>query len=375
MLKLPGNLTAETFLAGYWQRQPLFMRAAVARLRPSITRNELAWLATLEDVESRIVFTDRHRATLRYRAETGPFEPDYLAALPQRDWTLLVHDVEKHLPALRRLFALIPFVPDWRCDDLMISFAAPGGSVGPHQDNYDVFLCQGIGIRDWHVTTARLAPDPAASRDLALLEAFDGTLFSARAGDVLYLPPGVAHWGTARRACLTYSLGMRAPQLADLADGLAGTAPGSSFYRDPDLQCDEARPGWISDRAIARAAQQLADAGARSDDVATMLGQSVTATKPWLTPDAVEPGDARQALAALQHGTVFNLHGMARIAFDRRHAFVNGRVLPLPPGGDELVARLCAERRLRGPLADGERHAELVTSMVAAGAFDLSGIF
>ena len=197
MLKLPGKLDAEQFLAGYWQKHHLFIPQAMQKLRPSVTRNELAWLATLDDVESRLVFTEGGRRKRRYRVETGPFDATRLAALPARDWTLLVHDVEKHIPTMRKLFGLVPFIPDWRIDDLMVSFAAPGGGVGPHRDNYDVFLCQGIGIREWCVSEADVANDRDASDDLALTHEFDGERHAAREGDVLYLPPGVVHWGTA----------------------------------------------------------------------------------------------------------------------------------------------------------------------------------
>mgnify|MGYP001547649668 FL=1 len=180
------------------------MPQAIKSMRPSITRNELAWLATLDDVESRIVTTIRENERTRYYVESGPFEAAFLGALPGRDWTLLVHDVEKHLPAMRRLFRQVPFVPDWRIDDLMISFAAPGGGVGPHRDNYDVFLCQGIGVREWRVSTDNIAEDAAASDQLVLLREFAGdACHTAQTGDVLYLPPGVAHWGIAQRACMS----------------------------------------------------------------------------------------------------------------------------------------------------------------------------
>ncbi|MDH3621374.1 MAG: cupin domain-containing protein, partial [Gammaproteobacteria bacterium] len=161
MLELPRGLTAKTFLSHHWQKEPLFMPQAIAALRPAVSRNELAWLATLEDVESRIVFTDRDQR--RYRVKSGPFDTAFLQALPKRDWSLLVHDVDKHLPAMRKLFEQVSFVPDWRIDDLMISFSAPGGGVGPHRDNYDVFLCQGIGIREWRFTTKSVAENSAAS--------------------------------------------------------------------------------------------------------------------------------------------------------------------------------------------------------------------
>ena len=107
MLKLPAGLDAGSFLARHWQQEPLFIRGATERLRPAISRNELAWLATLDDVESRLVFTEHVHDRLFYRAEPGPFDPEYLASLPPRNWTLLVHDVEKHLPALRKLLELV----------------------------------------------------------------------------------------------------------------------------------------------------------------------------------------------------------------------------------------------------------------------------
>jgi 50S ribosomal protein L16 3-hydroxylase len=122
--------------------------------------------------------------------------------LPKSDWSLLVHDVDKHLPAMRKLFEQVPFIPDWRIDDLMISFAAPGGGVGPHRDNYDVFLCQGIGIREWRFSTTSVAVNSAASDDLVLLQEFEGDeCHATREGDVLYLPPGVERASPTPSAC------------------------------------------------------------------------------------------------------------------------------------------------------------------------------
>ena len=320
MLTLPVGLSAEQFLARYWQKAPLFVSQAAVPMRPSISRNELAWLATLEDVESRIVFTDRRGSHTRYRVETGPFDASFLSALPIRDWTLLVHDVEKHLPALRRLFSLVPFIPDWRIDDLMVSFAAPGGGVGPHRDNYDVFLCQGIGVREWRITRDDVALDADASDELVLTTEFAGDeCVSARKGDVLYLPPGVAHWGTALRACITYSIGMRAPE----------------DYADADLELAEVQPGYISTAAHARA-------GARSDD----LGEIVTETKEWLRPVPPEEDEIRSVLASPGALSKLGLHGMARLAYDDGRVYLNGNSRKLD--GDErfVIAALCRHRRL-----------------------------
>ena len=371
MLRLPGSLTAEQFLARYWQKKPLLIPQAVARLRPAVTRNELAWLATLDDVESRIVFTERSRERVSYRAEAGPFDEEFLAALPPRDWTLLVHDVEKHLPTMRRLFELVPFIPDWRIDDLMVSFAAPGGGVGPHRDNYDVFLCQGIGIREWHVTSNDVQGDPLASGDLSLTRPFRGELsHQCSNGDVLYLPPGVAHWGTARRACLTYSIGMRAPQHTDLVAGLPDAERSNPFYSDADLEVAEVRPGYIAGAAVRRALRAMDLPESARDGISEALGRFATETKQWITPDVPDDHELRTIVAALEAGESVPVHGMTRIAWSDDTVFVNGSSAPRPANSSEFLERICARRHLRLPDGATRTCRELVTWMARLGAFE-----
>jgi 50S ribosomal protein L16 3-hydroxylase len=367
MLNLPG--TADEFLDRYWQKAPLFIPRGFDRLRPAVTRNELGWLATLDDVEARIVFTETTGARTRYTVETGPFEPADLAALPRRGWTLLVHDVEKHLPVMRKLLVQVPFVPDWRIDDLMVSFAAPGGGVGPHTDNYDVFLCQGIGAREWRVTRDDIRDDTAASDDLALKRPFQGDVHVAHEGDVLYLPPGVAHWGTATRACITYSIGMRAPQLSDLGGALPDAQGNNPFYGDPDLSASEARPGYIAQRAVTRAANLLEKSG-KPDEVAEALGRFVTTTKAWLRPEGAVPGDVR---ACLDKRLRLKVHGMARIAWDNWNVYVNGRSRQLERGDAEVVEEICRVRGVPRRAAAHRSSRELLGWMLKSGAFEITG--
>lgn len=346
MLKFPGNLGAEKFLAYHWQKKPLFMPRALSAVQPAVTRNELAWLATLEDVESRIVFTERQANRKRYRVENGPFDTRFLQNLPLRDWTLLVHDVEKHLPPMRSLFDAVPFVPDWRIDDLMISFAAPGGGVGPHRDNYDVFLCQGIGVREWQYSSANINDDAGSSDDLLLVEEFSGESHVCVQGDVLYLPPGVAHWGTSRKACITYSIGMRAPP----------------YYGDPDLQLAEIRPGYISPAALARAGDQ-----------ATSLGRTATELKEWLRPEAPDKQERETLLNSPAMWPRLRVHGMARLAYDENNVYVNGESRELEAQDRSVVASICDTRRLHSATAVACSH-ELVGWLLAQGAFELPDI-
>jgi 50S ribosomal protein L16 3-hydroxylase len=377
IFKLPENLTAASFLERHWQKRPCYMPAALERVRPSVSRNELGWLATLDDVESRLVFVDRDGSKSRYRAESGPFDVEYLQQLPKRDWTLLVHDVEKHLPAMRALFCHIPFIPDWRIDDLMVSFAAPGGGVGPHRDNYDVFLCQGIGVRNWRFTRDDIEDDSAASDDLALLGEFEGDDdVDTSNGDVLYLPPGVAHWGYAKRACITFSIGMRAPQAGEIAYYLNCTAAeADAFYRDPDLLPDEARPGYISRASVRRAVDTMALPNDRHDDIAQALGQFVTLPKDWLKPDAATPQETASSLDYLQHGGHLDVHGMAQIAFDDSNAYANGSYTPLPADATTLLNELCGTRSLSSPTLGNIGQAEMLVWMLQQGVFEIPANF
>ncbi len=371
MLKLPGTMTAEKFLDRHWQKEPLAISQALDRVRPAVSRNELGWLATLDDVESRLVFTERDGERVRYRAETGPFDPDYLVALPKRDWTLLVHDVEKHLPALRKLFSHVPFIPEWRIDDLMVSFAAPGGGVGPHRDNYDVFLCQGIGVREWRVASDEVADDPGASDDLALTEAFAGQSHSMREGDVLYLPPGVAHWGTAKRACINYSIGMRAPQLSDLLAELPDTENLNPFYADADLSVSESLPGFIAPESVDRGLHLVNKPYADRASIAEALGRYVTQTKDWITPDSVGDEEAKKITKAVMNGARLTVHGMARIAWDEQNIYVNGACLQRTGTDSTWLEALCAERSYGGSPTFGTKRAECLKWMLKQGAFDL----
>lgn len=345
MLRFHDALSNARFLSDYWQKKAVFLKRALPNNWPTLSRHELAWLAMQSDVESRLVFTERKTTGVRYRAEAGPFSLSELSSLPMRDWTLLVHDVEKHVPAMRRLLSTVDFIPDWRIDDIMVSFAAPGGSVGPHRDNYDVFLCQGIGIRNWRFTARNVASDPAASDDLALLQPFDdGHTSDLVRGDVLYVPPGVAHWGTATRACMTYSIGMRAPQFSELqhSTGQIGTSAAEErFYRDPLISATQKQPGLISVREIQHCAKQFGITDA--EQLGCRLGQWATETKPWLTPDPLDESDAD---VLLQEPARLSVHGMTRLAFSESHCFSNGRAIKITPEVGALVAKLCEKRVL-----------------------------
>jgi len=335
-VNLLGSHSAGEFLARNWQKQPLFVKGAFKALSPELSSGELAWLATQPDVESRLVFTERHPSGAKYRVEQGPFEEGDLESLPDRDWSLLVQDVDKHLPVFRALVSAVSFIPDWRVDDLMVSFAAPGGSVGPHLDNYDVFLCQGDGCREWRLTESGTVDSDKEAGDLRLLQPFAGDpVLRAEHGDVLYLPPGVPHWGLAITRCMTYSVGMRAPEAGETRlaiermfpnDVVSDSAVGSRFYADPDLSVDEAAPGQISAESLQRARQCFRFAASLDErKLARVFGVVATDPKAWIAPEG------------LSQDTVGGLviHGMAKFAW-----YENGEIRLIFANGFDRFARV-----------------------------------
>jgi 50S ribosomal protein L16 3-hydroxylase len=387
-MRMPESLSAEQFLQDHWQKRALFMPGGLGEVAPALTANELAWLATLPDVESRLVFTERGRDKISYRLETGPFEEAKLEALPDKDWTLLVQDVEKHLPDFRDYFQQVSFIPDWRIDDLMVSFAAPGGSVGPHVDNYDVFLCQGHGEREWLLGDPASAIHDDSAEALSLLQPFSPMESHLVAtGDVLYLPPGLPHWGVATDFCMTYSIGMRSPTKSELGMGAcrvletddfvdeAGNAE-QKFYRDGDLGVVEAIPGKIHGESIRRVREQgLLDIALDDERAARVLGSVVTDPKAWLMPDPVTGKVANEVSQSPQG---LSVHGMARIAWyeagDVRLIFVNGLARNVPVCCLDFVQQVCAGRCAPAPsvarLITTVEGRKLLSWMLEQGLFD-----
>ena len=257
----PLGMPAARFLREYWQKRPLLVRGAFPAWRNPVEPDDLAGLACEELSLARIAIHDpKHdRWTLR----TGPFAEADFSSLPATHWTLLVQDVDKWDADVAALLAPFAFIPSWRIDDVMISYAEEGGSVGPHIDQYDVFLIQGLGNRRWQIDVDPGAP--TAFRDdaeLRILREFAPSHeWTLEPGDMLYLPPGVPHHGVAVGGpCMTYSVGMRAPSqadlLGDLVDHLLETLPDEARYADPDLAPAKG-DGEIDDAAIARVVRAL----------------------------------------------------------------------------------------------------------------------
>ncbi len=246
-----GDVSLDDFLRDYWQQKPLLIRNAFPDLTPPLTAEELAGLACEDSVNARIII--EKDAETPWSVKYSPLDENDFTSLPETHWTLLVSDVEKYVPQVRSLKDCFRFIPDWRMDDLMFSYAPEGGSVGPHLDAYDVFLLQVSGRRNWMISKTH-ENRFLENTELSILSSFSADeSWVLEAGDMLYLPPGIAHHGVAIENCVTCSIGFRAPSVramtSEFAEYIANHINNDVLYTDPGLQSQE-QPSEISPSAL-----------------------------------------------------------------------------------------------------------------------------
>jgi 50S ribosomal protein L16 3-hydroxylase len=348
--RLLGGISPERFLSEYWQKKPLLIRGAIPGFDGLLAPDELAGLACEEDAQSRLV----SHAKDTWKLEHGPFDEARFASLPKKDWTLLVQGVNHHLPEASALLSLFNFIPHARLDDLMVSFAPDGGGVGPHFDSYDVFLLQGQGKRLWRISQ---------QKDLSLVEGAPLRIlkqfeveeeFLLEAGDMLYLPPHIAHWGIAVGECMTYSIGFRAPSAKELTqeflsflldDAAINQALPHTMYADPDLAL-QAHPAEIGSAMVNQVASMLAQLSWQPSDVSRFLGKYLTEPKPGIIFDVPRKTSLHVfAVKAQRQGIQLALK--SQMLFDADYVYINGE--QYAPGAHPALLMSLADTRLLAP--------------------------
>lgn len=365
---LLGPLSEREFLARHWQRQPLLVRQALPGFSGIADRDTLFRLANRDDVESRLV----QKRGARWSLVHGPIGAAQLRRMPVRDWTLLVQGVNHHVPAADRLLRSFGFIPHARLDDIMVSYAAPGGGVGPHLDSYDVFLLQSGGSRVWRIGRPRTEAEreciPGAP--LKVLKHFSPEAeYLLEPGDMLYLPPGWAHDGVALEAGMTCSVGFRAPARRELVaefltrfaerieiDGLYGDAG-----LKPPRHAAEVPAGMI------RATQDLlARTRFSRSAIADFLGEYLSEPKAQIVfdPPPRSLGARAFAQAVRRHGA--RLDPRSIMLFQSGRFYLNGECAIPARGAMAMLKRLAGERSLP-PSRFGDSATELLHGWYLAG--------
>lgn len=375
----PLGMSPTQFLRDYWQKRPLLIRQAFADFTPPLQPEDLAGLACENGVLARLIVHDDKRD--RWQVRSGPLQEADFGQTPARDWTLLVQDVDKWDADVAALLQPFDFLPSWRVDDVMVSYAEAGGGVGAHVDQYDVFLLQGLGQRHWAIST-----DPAAPKDfrpdveLKQLAHFEPTHeWLLDPGDMLYLPPGVPHDGVAFGGpCMTFSVGMRAPSQAeltgDLADYLAERLPDELRYTDADLKPAKAI-GEIDRAALARLRQAVPFAAALDDArLADWFGGFITRYRSAQAPAALDkPLDAASLASRIKAGAQLLRHPWSRLAWSQLTAqrkvagatlYACGHSYSATPA---LAEQLCRQRTLQLTLPANAIEQALLLALVNDG--------
>lgn len=371
--KLLGDLSVDEFLSQYWQKKPLLIRQAFPDINNPVSADELAGLACDDDVESRIVM--EKDGTHPWQLRSGPFTEKDFAQLPDTHWTLLIQDIEKHLPELASIYSAFDFIPDWRMDDLMFSYASDQGSVGPHVDAYDVFLLQTSGRRHWQINThIDASADMLDNTDLKILSFFESEQdWILEPGDMLYLPPDVAHYGVALGDCITCSIGFRAPGHQGLLQGYLHTVldgiDKNKMYRDPDLKRQRYSHELTLDNINAlkhAVAQYLVLDDKR---VHHWLGNALSEAKEQFQIDPLEePLSEQEWLTQWQdEGTLYRNTALKFLFINTNDAitlFVNAEPFELPAGQSEQAQWLCSTLQIQWTEYESQTDKQLLRDLL-----------
>jgi len=364
-----ADFSLEHFMAHYWQQQPVVIRQGFPHFKDLISPNELAGLACEEEVESRLVYQQDGQ----WQAETGPFES--YAHLGKNGWTLVVQAVNHLSPEVAELVKPFAFIPKWRFDDVMISYATPGGGVGPHIDLYDVFICQGSGRRHWRVGDQGEHRQFAAHAALLHTEAFEAIIdVVLQPGDILYIPPGFPHEGVALEESMSFSVGFRAKSGCDLLSGLADYVIdkelGKALLSDPQRPIHR-HQGQINGADFARVKAQLQAVLDNDPLMADFAGSFFSKTKCALDLQALdEPLDAAELLEALLEQPLVRSGGLRCFYVDETLArgvcYVDGERYEFGAASLDAVRALCDHDALTLDLLQtGLQHPVFVAQLLA----------
>lgn len=353
MLKLE-NFNAETFLRDYWQKKPLFIRNPWNEWLNPLEPDELAGLACENDIESRLVIQTDHD----WKVELGPLAEYRFSDLGNKRWTLLVQAVDHYVSQVAELIQPFRFIPNWRIDDVMVSYAAEDGGVGPHFDQYDVFLIQGLGKRRWQIGAFCDENSQLVQNDqLKLLSEFETSQeWICGPGDILYIPPGMSHNGVAiGQDCMTYSIGFRAPSRSELLSHWVDELPAvleDDRYRDPDLGLQD-NPGEILPRALDRLHALVEASLADRDDFIEWFGLYNSALKysdiDWSPDKPISVDELRDTLETSQ---MLTKNPASRCSFIRQGSdsvllFVDGQMFECKNDSKFLAEQFCASGKIR----------------------------
>lgn len=356
MINILGNISAEQFLREYWQKKPLLIRQAIPNFESPISPDELAGLACEEEVESRIVI-ENHQGQ-PWQPLHGPFDEEKFSQLPETNWSLLIQGLDTIVPEVADLLNYFRFIPNWRIDDIMASYAPENGSVGPHYDYYDVFLLQARGKRRW--LTGQHCDEKSKTLNntpLRILESFETENdWVLEPGDMLYLPPQIAHHGISMGDCITLSIGLRSPThdqiLTSFTDYLCNIATKEHHLDDPDLEL-QSNPGEMNADVITQL-KNVIQSHLKDDSLSSWFGQYSTEPKTeYVVQLPEDPIEEAELAEYLEHSNAIRRNEGSRFSFyiaddkpDKIKFFYDGYEQLLGKECIDLIKLICSANEI-----------------------------
>jgi 50S ribosomal protein L16 3-hydroxylase len=356
---LLGALSVDEFLRDYWQKKPLLIRGAIPEFTGLLNPQQALELACTEDVQARLVIQRKGQ----FELQQSPFEPQDFKGLSKTKWTVLVQGLNHHLSSATELLKQFDFIPHARLDDLMVSYAPPGGGVGPHFDAYDVFLLQGLGHRRWQISTQadqtliegaplRILKDFKIEQEWVLAQ-----------GDMLYLPPHCAHNGIAEDDCMTYSIGFRTPAYQELAEQflvyLQDRICVEGMYADPELKT-QAHPSEISTDMLTQVEDAIKQVRWDKEDIANFLGCYLSEPKPHIFFDSPESELSLSKFKKQFKNKGLELDLKSQMLCHAGSIFMNGEATQVPTENYSLLRELADHRKLPAPTNCSDELLELL---------------
>ena len=359
------NLDKKQFLTEYWQQKPLLIRQAFNQFEDLLSPDELAGLACEPLIQSRLIYQQNGK----WQAESGPFE-DY-SHLGEKDWSLVLQAVDNWVPQVAALTEAFDFLPDWRRDDVMVSFATEGGSVGPHIDNYDTFICQGSGSRHWQVGDKGQHQQFSAHEMLLHVESFEAIIDEhLQTGDVLYIPPGYPHQGIALCPSMSFSVGFRTESakemLSSFADHLIDEDLANQLLTDPKRPASS-QQGLIDNQDLARIRQHLLYALSNDNTLAHFCGKHLSEPKHALdAPEEPDDYSESQVIELLAQMPLIRLEGLRcyylEKTIEQGVIYLNGEIIELSNSVTNSIKNLCNKRQVQiNDLADGLENTDFLS--------------
>ena len=380
---LLGGLTVEAFLENYWQKKPLLIRGAIPGYTSPISSDDLKRISCDPEADARLIL--EKDGDYPWQLLYGPFEEDF-GAMPESHWTLLVQEVNHYVPELAALLDHFGFIPSWRIDDIMVSYATQEGGVGAHIDNYDVFLLQAMGHRRWQIMTEPLEEETLIpDLEVRILQHFSpDEEWVLAPGDMLYLPPRVPHKGVALDDCMTFSVGFRAPSHTDIVTGFLGYAAEvldpNLRYADPDLTLVR-HPAEIDATTLAKVRNILRETLSNDKMIDDWFGRYITEPKRdrYAYP-LDEPRPVSSVKSHLAGGGRLERFAGATFAYiheepDDAHLFAGGFTFLFPAPIAGAASLVCESTELSNTTLSPYLHSEvffaILTDMVNEGLLTL----